>query len=684
VTPPKLAVVLLLVAACQRTPPARDEAPPGDVMASEPTEQVRYRLYKFLNPIGEEIDTFMPASGGGVEAKAIFTFTDRGTFVPLAASYRLGADGIPVEYRAWGKVSRFSAVDELVKAQATGFHVRQLGAPPKTATAATPYAMSSGYAPMLGQELLLRTWVAAGRPATLPLLPEGAVRVTSRGKETYPLDGKDLVFEHLAIEGLVWGREDAWLDDKGQLAAVVVRDAEFDHFEGVRSPYATLIDQLVARAGADAVAALAAAAAASADPTTGPVALVGARLIDGTGAAPVDDAVIVYRGDQIVAAGPRATTPVPPDARTVDVAGKTIIPGLWDMHAHVEQVEQLAAYLGAGVTTVRDLGNILPFITAMRDAIEDGRGVGPRILVAGIVDSSSPRAIGTLRVDSAADIAPMIERLVAAGCVELKIYSSLEPPLVAPLVAEAHRRGLRVTGHIPTGMNIADAVAAGYDGVNHLSAIFSLGLPTTEAERRAMSGAERRRRMLELDMASPAMNALIATLVQRTVVVDPTMALGELFSFPLDELKRREPGMAKLPRQLAAVWQGVDAANAADAATMHRKNLDVLRELHRRGVTIVAGTDQSVIGHSLHRELEIYVEAGFTPMEALQSATTVPARAMRRDDLGSIAAGKRADLVVLDANPLDDIRNTRAIAFVVARGRTHRPADMWTLSGFAP
>jgi imidazolonepropionase-like amidohydrolase len=142
--------------------------------------------------------------------------------------------------------------------------------------------------------------------------------------------------------------------------------------------------------------------------------------------------------------------------------------------------------------------------------------------------------------------------------------------------------------------------------------------------------------------------------------------------------------MAKLPRQLAAVWQGVDAANAADAATMHRKNLDVLRELHRRGVTIVAGTDQSVIGHSLHREMAIYVEAGFTPMEALQSATSIPARAMRRDDLGSIAAGKRADLVVLDANPLDDIHNTRAIAFVVARGRTHRPAAMWPLSGFAP
>jgi imidazolonepropionase-like amidohydrolase len=675
-------LALLVLAACKGSSPASEQAAPAGVTASEPSETVRYRLYKFLNPIGEEIDTFMAMAGGGVEAKAAFTFTDRGTSVPLAAVYRLGADGLPVEYQAWGNLSRFAAVDDHVRAQDKDFAVRRLGAPPRTASVARPYAFSSGYAPMLGQEILLRTWAAQGRPARLPLLPEGNARIVSRGKETYQLDGADVAFEHLAVEGLVWGREDVWLDDKGRLAAVVVRDAEFDHFEGVRAPYATLIEALVARAGADAVAALGAAAAAAEE--TGPVALVGGRLIDGTGAAPVEDAVVVYRGDQIVAAGPRATTPVPADARTVDVAGKTLIPGLWDMHAHVEQVEQLAAYLAAGVTTVRDLGNIMSFITSMRDAIEAGRGVGPRILVAGLVDSSGPRALGTLRVDSEADIAPMIERLVAAGCIEVKIYSSLEPALVKPLAAEAHRRGLRVTGHIPGGMTVVEAVAAGYDGINHLSAITSLALPTSSAERQSLSGVERRRRLLALDLAAPANSAFIDQLVAKKIVVDPTMALGELMSYPLATLTQREPGLAKMPRELTTVWQGVDPAGAADAAAMFTKNLAVLAELHRRGVIIVAGTDQSVIGHSLHREIELYVQAGFTPMQALQSATSVPARAVGRDDLGSIAAGKRADLLVLDANPLDDIRNTRAIALVVARGRTHRPATLWPLSGFAP
>ncbi|MDB4970238.1 MAG: amidohydrolase [Myxococcales bacterium] len=682
----RLLILALALTACHPLPPSRGALDESAITAGPPQEPAHYQLYKFLQPIGIETDTFTPTVDGGVEAKAIFTFNDRGSDVPLAAAYRVGSNGLVVRYDAWGDVARGAQLDDHVRALGDGrFDVRRLGAAPRAVRVESPYAVSSGYAPMLGQELLLRTWVARGRPPRLPLLPEGEASIESRGREGYPLDGKTVMLEHLAIRGLVWGREDAWLDEKGKLAAVVTRDAEFDHFEGARSTYTTLIEALVSRAASDALASLSDASRQTGDDAAGPVALVGARLIDGTGAAAVPDAVIVYEGDRILAAGPRATTPVPPGARRVEVQGKTVIPGLWDMHAHIEQVEQSAAYLAAGVTTVRDLGNIMEFIIAIRDAVDSGRGIGPRVIVDGLVDSTAKMGLGTLRVDSEADIAPMIERLVKAHCAELKIYSSLKPSLVAPLAAEAHRRGLRVTGHVPEGMDLLEAIDAGFDGVNHLTSVLSLVFPKNETERRKLSREQGRRLIRDLDLKSPVMERMFARLAERKTLVDPTMALFELFSYPAAELARREPGLAKMPRELRGNYQGIDAENAAWGDARFKKYVAILREMHRRGVPIVAGTDQSVIGHSLHRELEIYVSAGFTPMEALQSATLVPARALKLDaELGTIAAGKRADLLVLDGDPLVDIRNTRTISLVIARGRSYRPADLWRLSGFSP
>ncbi len=679
----RFVVAALALAACHPLPVARplDELA---VSATQPSARSSYVLYKFLQRIGVENDTFTPIADGGVEAKASFIFNDRGSNVPLAASFRLGRDGTPRRFDAWGSLSRFADTDDHVLALGDGrFAVRSLGAPLRVVTPSAPFAVAAAYAPLLGEELLLRRWIALGRPRQLTLLPAGEATIESRGHENYPLDGRSIGFEHVVVQGLAWGRQDLWLDDKHDLAAIVTRDAEFDHFEGARDDYAPLVEAFVARAGADAVAWLAEAAHGRAE--AGPVALVGGRLVDGSGAPAIEDAVVVYEGDRILAAGPRATTSVPANARRVDVHGQTILPGLWDMHAHVEQVEQAAVYLAAGVTTVRDEGNILEFITALRDAVEAGRGVGPRIISDGIVDSDGPYAIGTLRVNSPADIAPIIDRLVKAGCNALKIYSSLKPELVPALVAEAHRRGLRVTGHIPQGLTIEEAVDDGFDGVNHVSMMASMVYPRTFAELRKLSPAQRHQLLIGLDVKSPAIQRVLGKMAARQVAFDPTLAVYEEGSFPAAELDRREPGRAKQPRVLRDQFPGVDPAHAAEGAESFKKWLEIVAEAHRRGVPIVAGTDQAILGHSLHRELELYVEAGLTPMEALQSATSVPAKLLGRDkELGTVTVGKRADIIVVAGNPLADIRDTRKVTLVIARGHAYEPAPLWKLAGFQP
>ena len=262
--------------------------------------------------------------------------------------------------------------------------------------------IDSGYAPMLMQDLLLRAWIQHGRPKVMAKLPEGELRIESRGTQTYGT----LALEHVAISGLVWGVEDAWLDDKGQLAVVITRDAEFDHHEAVRDGFEAVLPELAKASGVDGVARLAAAVQPIA---SGSVALVGATVIDGAGHAPISDAVVVIDGGTLVAIGPRASTAIPAGTKTVDVTGQFIVAGLWDMHAHVEQVEQNAVYLGAGVTTVLDMGNILPFVTGMRDAIDAGTGLGPRILANGLVDGDGPSAIGLSTIRTTADIPKVID-----------------------------------------------------------------------------------------------------------------------------------------------------------------------------------------------------------------------------------------------------------------------------------
>src|SRR6185295_9572713 len=168
---------------------------------------------------------------------------------------------------------------------------------------------------------------------------------------------------------------------------------EFDHFEAVREGLEPALPELVARAAADGMAQLAEMARRLSPPARGPFAIVGATLVDGTGRAPVPDSVVVVQGDRIVAAGPRAGVKVPRGARVIDGKGRWVVPGLWDMHAHFEQVEWGPLYLAAGVTTARDCGNVFEFITGARDAIEAGRGLGPRLLLAGIVDGDGPMSL---------------------------------------------------------------------------------------------------------------------------------------------------------------------------------------------------------------------------------------------------------------------------------------------------
>ena len=615
----------------------------------------RFVLHKFMQPIGEE--RYQVVRDSGLTLTTNFEFTDRGTRVPLTATLTARPDYTPRHFEIKGKTSRQSSIDTAVTVDDRSGRVFTI----------------AGYAPVAMQEALLRFWATHGKPDSLATLPSGVVRIALRGLDTLPpAQGRlQVVLKRFGIAGLIWGRETAWTDDSMRLVALVTTDAEFDHFEAVRDGYEDALPRFVTRAAADGAAALNELTSLSTS-DTGDFALVGGTVIDATGALPVSDAVVLVRGGRIAAVGPRGKVQVPKGTARVDVAGKFILPGLWDMHAHYEQVEWGPIYLAAGVTTARDVGNELDFIAGVRQAIASGHGIGPRLFLAGVIDGAGPRAIGVEQAATPEEGVSWVRRYHDAGFDQIKIYSSITLPVLGAITRTAHGLGMTVTGHIPNGLTVYQGVDSGMDQVNHIHYIYDMVRP---------GGAD-------FDLHGPATRQALDFLVAHHTVVDPTVALMELFSHPARQaIMDFEPGAAKVAPELASplAHTGVPAEREAAATRQLQAFLQLIGALHKAGVPIVAGTDQAVPGYSLHREIELYAQAGFTPLEAIQAATLVPARVMGVErEVGTVTAGKRADLIVVDADPLQNVANLRRISLVVTNGHRFTPAPLWRSVGFTP
>ncbi|HEY1271945.1 MAG TPA: amidohydrolase, partial [Terriglobales bacterium] len=570
----------LLALACLGQQPASVPTPQQAAVI----EQGKFRLHKFEQAIGEE-DYTIVGDGDTRLLKSDFLFRDRNTSVPLSASLRFAPDWSPLQFEVKGKNSRLTGIDDAVRVDGNTVHVRQdkieseENRPEKFFTIA-------GYAPTAVQALLMRYWLTHGSPDRLKTFPAGEVRIEDRGADRVENQGQSLSLERYSISGLIWGRETVWLDAQKQLFALVSVDAEFDHFEAIRDGFEATLPALVAKAGSDQMAALAEIASKFPGRKTGKLALVGGTLVDGTGAPPVPDATVVVDGDRIVAAGPRSKVVVPKDASVIDTRGKTILPGLWDMHAHFEQVEWGPIYLAAGATTVRDVGNELEFISAVRDAIRDGRGLGPRLLLAGIVDGSGPAAIGVQRVDTAEQAQDWVNRYHQAGFQQIKIYSSMKLENVAAIAKAAHAAGMTVTGHIPIGMDAYQGVNAGMDQINHIQYIADIMRPPTVPLPEKPTRAQRMQAVAAIDLDSPEARKAVDFLKQHGTVVDDTMALMEdIFTQTAAHPPSSfEPGVNKLAPELAQQFAAPvgppDPLESTNRAVF-QKYVQIVGALHR-------------------------------------------------------------------------------------------------------
>jgi imidazolonepropionase-like amidohydrolase len=425
------------------------------------------------------------------------------------------------------------------------------------------------------------------------------------------------------------------------------------------------------------------------------LAITHVTVIDVEGGAPKPDMTVTVRRGRI-AEIKRSSRKAPAETHVVDGRGKFLIPGLWDMHVHTNFGDWLPGgkelilplFVANGITGVRDMGGDLPLLKAWRTQIDAGTILGPRMVMSGpMIDGAPPHFPSSVPVTTAAEGRNAVDDLKLGGADFIKVQSYIPRDAYFAVADESKKQGMTFVGHVPDAIRASEASNAGQKSFEHYTGIFE-GCSTIEDE--LLKGPKGPRRVVET-YSAPKCAALLALLAKNGTWQVPTL-FWERGQWLIDDLDlSQSPGAKYAASSLRgqtykkftdSILKELDTDPVSYRRQFVAKELEMTLAMHRAGVPLMAGTDTAagvyvIPGFSLHQELELFVKAGLTPMEALQTATLNPAKFLGRTrDLGTVAKGKFADLVLLDANPLADIRNTQKISAVVLGGRYFSRADL--------
>jgi hypothetical protein len=411
------------------------------------------------------------------------------------------------------------------------------------------------------------------------------------------------------------------------------------------------------------------------------------RIFDSRNARLLDPADVYVQSGRIAALYEVGST-AREDVVEIDGTNRVLSPALFDMHTHEGPWNSILQIAG-GVTTSRDMGADNATLAALAGRIDRGEVIGPRIAPAGYIEGKSEfSSPGGFVAASLQDAKDAVDWYAQHGYRQIKIYNSFRPEWVEPTAAYAHQRGLRVSGHVPAFMRAEDVVRAGYDEIQHINQVMLNFLVKPTDDTRTLTRfylmTEHAR---DIDVDSPQVQDFLKLLKDRGTTIDNTVATFE--GMFLQRQGETEPGFvsvaANLPvgvqRSLRTNSMDVNDKNAAQYRESWERVLQFIGRMHKAGIPFVAGTD-GMAGFTLHRELELYVQAGLTPAEALQVATWNGAKYTGLlDQLGSIERNKRADLILIDGDPTQDISAIRKISLVMKDGVVFYPAEVYEAVG---
>ena len=655
----------LLLTLALLVPPANQAAP----------DTTRYVIFSAGNPAGTELAVRNSDGslyffeeyndrGRGPRLETRITLTPAGTFQTLAIT---GHD-----YWKQPVDERFTLRGDSAEWSSSLEHDRR--------RVTAPAMYSPFYGPVGSLPLLIG---AAGSSGEVSLLPTGRARVTKVGERTVSAGGQSARIVHYQVDGLGFTPTDFWVDPDNRLFAFVAGT----WFRVLRPGWESIGDALSAAQDSLEKERDRAVARTLADHPNGAVVFRHATVFDAPNAQLVRDQAVIVRGNRIESVGPDNAVRVPTGARVIDAHGKTLLPGLWDMHTHNGALDG-RMHIAAGVTSVRDMANDIDDLRRLRQSWDSGTAIGPRVMMAGFMDGPGPYAGPTKVLVSTRDSAlAWVDRYKSLGYEQIKLYSSLDTALVRPIAERTHALGLRLSGHIPNHMTAAKAVQAGYDEIQHINMLF-LNFEGDSIDTRTPSRFSAPGRYgADLDLKSDSVRAFLQLLKDHHTVLDLTLATFEGM-YTVRPGTMDEGGLRIAHRMPAEVRRGFLAGGIAQndsQQTRYRaswaKMLAFAKTLDDNGIQIVAGTD-CMAGFCLQRELELYSKAGIPNARVLQIATWGAATVMKRTDrLAAIRSGYLADLFLVAGDPVADMTNIERVDLVMKNGVIYDPAAIYRTIG---
>ena len=605
---------------------------------------------------------------------------ERGRIRGVQAELRLNMDLSPIYYQ--NRRLSDDVATNIMEIDVTPTGVTILEEDMEAVTTATPSTFFPLHSNIpAAMEMMLYHYYLEQGLNTLPTLPRGEISLTHRGEDLVQIGGDEVILDRYVVEGINWGFRTIWLNESKDLVALVQANTQIR--EMIRKGYEEALPFFIAGNVEEQLRTLSDYTTELKGDPAQITALVGGDLVDGLSDITRTDMTVIIEDGRISNIGSRSETPVPDNAVVIDVTGKTLMPGLWDMHAHSNQVQWAPAYLAGGITTIRDLGNELEFATAFRDAIALDGALGPDILLAGMVDGAGITGNGVIRATTPTEAREVVAMYYEQGYKQVKIYTAVEPDVLKVLAEEAHKLGMTVTGHVPNAVdNAIAAVESGMDQLNHRELFLSVLFPE---QKRSDLG-----RFYLTDVSPARIEDAIEFLLEHETVLDPTVSLDIVRNLPRGTpIETVEPGATKIAYELfegKRFLSGVSPERAERMKEDVSRAMEIIGAFFRAGVPVVAGTDNLVPVHSLYLEIESYHHlAGLTPLEAIQTATIIPARAMGLDaETGTLEIGKEADIAILDRNPLLDIGNLRTVSAVMTNGNYYESEPLWRAADFEP
>ena len=611
-----------------------------------------------------------------------FEYRNNGRGPTIKENIVLGADGIPLNWAIKGATTFGSKVDETFEADGitakwtdtTGTGSIEADAPPLyVAQNPSPYALWL-YARVLLVDEDQTKPVLPGGELTLQKIEELSItgQVATQTVTSYALSGIGMNPSYLLIDsqggfvGMITP-EVALLKEGFETDELMLREraAEYSarRFENIQTEVARNFD--------------------------GPVRVKNIRIFDPQTLSLTALVSVVFEGNKILSIDNTKTKTV---AETIiDGAGGTLVAGLFEMHGHLGQNSALLN-VAAGITTVRDMGNDDDVLAELNNKIVSGRLAGPRIIRSGFIEGKSPFSANNGKLVSTVEEAVQAVKSYANGDFhQIKIYNSMKGEWVPAMVEEAHKHGLRVTGHVPAFSTANQMIAAGYDELTHINQVVLGWVLEKDEDPRTLLRVTAMKRLQDLDLNDPRINQTITAMLENNVAIDPTLAIFELFFNGRNGMPN--PAMADFVANMPASEQRRSKTAFLEIETpeddvaykvAYEKLLQVVAKMHKAGIQLVPGTD---LGGSFfhHRELELYQNVGMSAAEVLAWGTQGMADYVGQGDvLGSITPGKLADFFLIPGDPTENFKAIKAISMVVKDGTMYFPSDIYPAFGIKP